>query len=92
MSHTDKHKTKLLARVRRMKGQLAALETALDEGIDHAGLLNLVASVRGAMNGLTAELIELHIREHVADPDTDPDPRRAEGADELIDIIRMYLK
>ena len=92
MSHTTKHKAKLLARVRRMKGQLAALETALEEGTDHAGLLNIVASVRGAMNGLTAELIELHIREHVANPDSDPDAQRAEGAAELIEIVRMYLK
>ncbi|MBL8598858.1 MAG: metal/formaldehyde-sensitive transcriptional repressor [Devosia sp.] len=92
MSHTTKHKAKLLARVRRMKGQLVALETALEGGTDHADLLNIVASVRGAMNGLTAELIELHIREHVANPDSDSDPRRAEGAAELIDIVRMYLK
>ncbi len=92
MSHTEKHKAKLLARVRRVKGQLAALETSLDKGVDHAELLNLVASVRGAMNGLTAELIELHIREHVSNPDSDADRARAEGAAELIEIVRMYLK
>lgn len=92
MSHTTKHKAKLLARVRRMKGQLSALEAALEEGTDHADLLNIVASARGAMNGLTAELIELHIREHVANPDSDADKARAEGAAELIDIVRMYLK
>jgi DNA-binding FrmR family transcriptional regulator len=92
MSHTTKHKAKLLARVRRMKGQLAALETALEKETGHADLLNIVASVRGAMNGLTAELIELHIREHVANPDSDTDRARAEGAAELIDIVRMYLR
>jgi DNA-binding FrmR family transcriptional regulator len=52
----------------------------------------LVASMRGAINGLTAELMEDHIRYHVADPDHDPDADRARGAAELIDVVRTYLK
>jgi len=52
----------------------------------------LVASMRGAINGLTAELIEDHIRYHVVDPDHDPDTDRAKGAAELIDVVRTYLK
>ena len=58
MSHTIKEKTKLLARVRRIKGQVAAIERALEEEIGCADVLMLVASVRGAVNGLTAELME----------------------------------
>ncbi|RYC12053.1 metal/formaldehyde-sensitive transcriptional repressor [Ciceribacter ferrooxidans] len=92
MSHTTKNKAKLLARVRRMKGQLAAMETALEAGAPCHEILNMAASVRGAMTGLTAELIEDHIRGHVANPETDPDPERAKGAGELIDVIRTYLR
>ncbi|WP_449393790.1 metal/formaldehyde-sensitive transcriptional repressor [Devosia riboflavina] len=92
MSHTIAQKPKILARVRRLKGQLEAVERALEAEADCADILNLVASVRGAVNGLTVELIEDHIRHHVADPDTDTDPHRAEGAAELIDVIRTYLK
>lgn len=92
MSHIGKHKSRLIARVRRMKGQLDALERALDEEAGHSELLNLVASARGAINGLTAEVVEHHIREHVSDPDKDPDRTRAEGAAELIDLVRTYLK
>ena len=92
MSHTSKHKEKLLARVRRMKGQLEAIEKALDSEAPCSDILNMVASVRGAMTGLTTELIEDHIREHVVNPDKDDDPVRAQGAAELIDIIRSYLK
>ncbi|EBX4816953.1 metal/formaldehyde-sensitive transcriptional repressor, partial [Salmonella enterica subsp. enterica serovar Newport] len=55
-------------------------------------VLNLVASIRGAVSGLTAELMEDHVREHISNPDTDADPARAQGAAELIDIIRTYLK
>jgi len=92
MSHTIAQKPKLLARIRRLKGQMDAVERALEADADCADVLNLVASVRGAINGLTVELIEDHIRHHVADPDTDTDPQRAEGAAELIDVIRTYLK
>ena len=52
----------------------------------------LVASLRGAVHGLSAEVMEDHIRNHVADPDTDKDPERAKGAAELIEVVRTYLK
>ena len=92
MSHTIAQKPKLLARVRRLKGQMEAIERALEAEAGCAEVLNLVASVRGAVNGLTVELMEEHIRHHVSDPATDPDRHRAEGAGELIDVIRTYLK
>jgi len=92
MSHTIRNKPKLLARIRRLKGQVEAIERALDSEAPCGDVLNLVASVRGAVTGLTAELIEDHIREHISNPDTDADPQRDRGASELIDVIRMYLK
>ena len=92
MSHTIKEKTKLLARVRRIKGQVEAIERALEAEIGCADVLMLVASVRGAVNGLTVELVEDHIRNHVVDPALEPDPERAKGAAELIDVVRTYLK
>jgi DNA-binding FrmR family transcriptional regulator len=55
-------------------------------------VLNQVASVRGAVAGLMAELIEDHIRGHVVDPDKETDVARAEAAAELIDVVRTYLK
>ena len=91
MSHTIKEKSKLLARVRRLKGQVEAVERALEAEIGCADVLQLVASIRGAVNGLTAELIEDHVRLHVVDPDlTDRD--RSRGADELVEVVRTYLK
>lgn len=91
MSHTNSDK-KLLARVRRLKGQLEAVERALEKGAPCGEILNLVASVRGAVNGLTVELIEDHIREHVSNPETDNDKERAQGVSDLIKVIRTYLK
>ena len=94
MSHTtgDKAKSKLLGRIRRIRGQAEAVERALEAEIGCADVLILVASMRGAINGLTAELMEDHIRYHVADPDHDPDADRARGAAELIEVVRTYLK
>ena len=92
MSHLTKNKIKLLARVRRLKGQIEAIERCLEAEAPCGEVLNLVASVRGAVNGLTSELIEDHIREHVSNPDKDDNPERAQGAAELIEVIRTYLK
>ena len=92
MAHTIKDKSKLLARVRRIKGQAEAVERALEAEIGCSDVLMLVASMRGAINGLTSELMEDHIRHHVVDPAHEPDPDRAKGAAELIDVIRTYLK
>ncbi|CAM5470576.1 metal/formaldehyde-sensitive transcriptional repressor [Mesorhizobium sp. UC74_2] len=92
MSHLTKNKAKLIARVRRLKGQLEAVEKSLTNEAPCGETLNLVASMRGAITGLTAELIEDHIREHISNPDKDDDAERAQGAAELIDVVRTYLK
>ncbi|MGB3738338.1 MAG: metal/formaldehyde-sensitive transcriptional repressor [Pontixanthobacter sp.] len=91
MSHTSSDK-KLMARVKRLKGQVEAIERALNAEAPCGEVLNLVASVRGAVNGLTVELIEDHVREHVSNPDTDEDADRAQGAADLIQVVRTYLK
>jgi DNA-binding FrmR family transcriptional regulator len=92
MGHTAREKTKLLNRVRRIRGQLEAVERALDAEHGCAEILHLLAAARGGMNGLMAEVIEDHIREHVASPAIQDDGERARGADELVDVIRTYLK
>lgn len=92
MSHITRNKTKLLGRVRRMRGQVEALERALETDKGCSEVLHQIAAVRGAMNGLMAEVIEDHIQMHVTHPDIESDAERSKGADELIDVIRTYLK
>lgn len=92
MSHTIRQKTKLLNRARRLRGQMEAIERALEAGVECAEVLQLVVSVRGAANGLMAELMEDHIRFHVSDPLTDKDRGRAKGSEQLIDVVHSYLK
>jgi DNA-binding FrmR family transcriptional regulator len=92
MAHTIREKAKLLSRVRRIRGQVEALERALEDERGCAAVMQQIAAVRGAVNGLMAEVIEDHIRVHVVNPAPDAEAERAEGAAELIDIIRAYLK
>ena len=92
MAHTTKDKEKLLNRVRRIKGQIEAIEKALDEGQECSKVLQTIAAIRGAINGLMAEVMKGHVRYHVLDPNCKPTAEQAEAADELIDIVNRYLK
>lgn len=82
----------MLSRVRRIKGQVEAIERALDGDGECEDILQLVASCRGALNGLMAELIEGHVRFHVLPPGENATSARAEAADELIAVVRRYFK
>ncbi|WP_417276626.1 metal/formaldehyde-sensitive transcriptional repressor [Castellaniella sp.] len=90
MSHLSRQKGKLIARVRRIKGQLEGIERALEAEAACVEVLRQVASVRGAVNGLTAEVMEDHLREHVLAVGTDRD--RRQGGAEMIEVIRAYMK
>lgn len=92
MRHTLEEKTKLLQRVRRLRGQVDAIERALEADEDCAKVMQLTVSVRGAASSLMAELLEDHIRLHVSDPTRDRDRERARGAKHLIDVVHAYLK
>ncbi len=90
MSHTKREKLKLLNRIRRIRGQIEALERALEDEQGCATVLHLIVAARGAMSGLMSEVIEDHIRLHVVDPTKDAE--RSRGADELIDAVQAYLR
>lgn len=92
MSHTIQNQQKLLARVRRIKGQLQALEKALETEQDCADVLHLIAAVRGATDGLMNQVLEEHIRSHIADPSIKDHSQRTQAAEELISALRSYLK
>jgi len=90
VGHTIREKKKLLARVRRIKGQCEAIERALEGDVECSQTLQLIAGARGAMNGLMAEVLEEHLTAHVLRA---PSPRhRDEAAGELLAVVRTYLK
>ena len=91
MSHLSTSQADLIARVRRIGGQVGAVERSLREDADCATVLHLVAAVRGAVNGLLDQIIAEHLEEHVASPGL-TDEERAKGAEELLAAIRRYSK
>jgi DNA-binding FrmR family transcriptional regulator len=89
VSHT---REKLLTRVRRIPGQVDVVERALESEQECAGVLHLMAACRGALNGLMAEVIDGHVWFHVLSPNNSKTSLRARAAEELIDVVRAYLK
>ena len=92
MTHTVREKQKLLARVRRIRGQVEAIERALESEARCEQVMHLLAGVRGALAGLTAEVIEDHVRTHLVDAEKHPGALNAEAAEQLLDVVRTYLK
>lgn len=91
MSHMKSSSADLLARVRRIGGQVGAIDRALQADASCSEILHLVAAVRGAVNGLLDEIIAEHLEAHVSRPGLD-DAERAAGAEELLAVIRRYSK
>jgi FrmR/RcnR family transcriptional regulator, repressor of frmRAB operon len=92
MGHVAKEKMKLMNRVKRLRGQIEAIERALDADDECADVLQQATACRGALDGFIAEVIEDHIREHMLDPRAGREPPQAVAAEELIEIVHQYLK
>lgn len=92
MAHTVREKQKLLARVRRIRGQVEAVERALEGEKGCEQVMHLLASTRAAMAGLMAEVVEDHVRTHLVDAERHPSALNAEAAEELLAVVRTYLK
>lgn len=91
MGHVSKSHEKIVARIRRIAGQVAAIERSVAADAPCADTLHLVAAVRGAVAGLMDELVEDHLRAHVVAAELTQDERDA-GADELATLLRRYNK
>lgn len=90
MAHTIRDRQKLLNRIRRIRGQCEAVERTLEGAADCSEVMHLLTATRGAVNSLLAEVLEDHVREHLAGRSSGD--ARAEAADELIDVIHAYFK
>ena len=92
MAHTTKDREKLLNRIKRIKGQIVAIEKALDANEECSKVLQTIAACRGAINGLMAEVLEGHVRYHVIDARRKQTADQAEATEELIDLVNRYLR
>ena len=88
MSHLSRETQELVTRSRKIQGQLESVERGLSEGAPCADVLQRLAAARGAINGLMGQLMEEHIRLHMGKKAKDS----ADAAEDLIEIVRSYLK
>lgn len=91
MGHTIRDKQKLLNRVKRIRGQVEAIERALQEETDCMNVLQQITSCRGAMNGLLAVVLEDHIRTHLVDAEAHG-VGEGDAKEQLVEIIHSYFK
>lgn len=91
MSHTQNDQKKLLNRVRRIKGQSISLENALESNPDCMAILQQIAALKGAVNGLMKEVLEGHLREHLGTEDLTSEQRQEE-IEQVITVLKSYLK
>jgi DNA-binding FrmR family transcriptional regulator len=91
MAHLLRNKARLLARVRRMRGQAEALERALTDDQECTAVLQQIAAVRGAANGLMSDVLEEHLREHLG-PQSGSVAQRERDLVEIGQIVRRYLR
>lgn len=91
MPHLAEQAPALIPRVRRIAGQVGALERALLADAPCADVLQLAAAIRGAVGGLLDEIVAAHLDAHVARPGLSDDERAA-GAAEVLAAIRRYVQ
>lgn len=92
MAHTIEEKKRLQNRVRRIMGQVAAIEKTLEQEGECAEVLHNISACRGAMDALMAEVIEGHIRFHILPPGEGVTDEQTQAADDLVIALRAYLK
>jgi DNA-binding FrmR family transcriptional regulator len=92
MSHTIQNKAKLLARARRLRGQVEAVERALESEAGCEKVMHLLASARAAMSGLMAEVVEDHVRTHLVDRENHPGAFNEDAAEHLLSVVRTYVR
>ncbi len=92
MAHTIRDKEKLLNRVRRLRGQVEAVERLLENESECTDILQQIAACRGSINGLMSEVLEGHIRFHLVERGPKGKSHKGNAVEEVITIARSYLK
>ena len=92
MSHVVHEKQKLLNRVRRLRGQVDAIERALESENSCTDVMRLLTAARGALNGMMAEVVQDHIQMHMMTANRKPAREEVTAANELVAVLRSYIK
>ncbi len=91
MPHSPAEKKRVLTRVKRVRGQIEALEIALARGDECSLVLQQIAAIRGAVNGLMAGVLESHLREELMNANSSIESR-VSSIDDAVSLVRTYLR
>src|SRR5581483_6978319 len=91
VTHAIQEKQKLLNRIRRLRGQIDGIERALESEVECTEMMRQLTAVRGALNGIMAEVVEDHIQLHMVDPHRKPTRAETDAADQLIEVLKSYI-
>lgn len=94
MPHSSAEKKRAIARLRRIRGQVEGLERAINAGTDCGAILQQIAALRGAVNGLMASILDSHLHEEFTQVAVDPKIRKQHQAsiEQVIALVRSYFK
>jgi len=92
LSHITAAKKELITRINRVQGQLDGIKEAIQQDQDCASVLQQVAACRGGINSLMAEIIEGEIKCHVLSPNAKANSSEAQAADQVVEVLRRYIK
>ncbi|CAM4021565.1 MULTISPECIES: Ni(II)/Co(II)-binding transcriptional repressor RcnR [Rahnella] len=90
MSHTIRDKQKIIARTNKIQGQVVGLKKMLDEPHECAAVLQQIAAIRGAVNGLMREVIKGHLTEHIVHEVEEK--KREEDLEVVLKVLDSYIK
>lgn len=90
MAHTQNDKKQLLARIRRISGQVSALERAIEAGSDCSAVLVQMAAAKGAMHALMMKVLAGHLSEHVVAEKTEAG--RVREAQVIMELLARYAR
>ncbi len=90
MSHTVRDQKKLSTRVSKIQGQVNSLKNMLENDHECQDVLQQIAAVRGAVNGLMREVIKGHLIEHIV-LEEDLQKREAD-MDVVVKVLSSYIK
>ncbi len=92
MTHSIREQNKPLNRVRRIRGQVDAIQRALEGEASCAQVMHRITASRGAINGLLSDVVEDHLRSHLIDRSAHRDALDADAVDQLVEIVRSCVK
>jgi FrmR/RcnR family transcriptional regulator, repressor of rcnA expression len=92
MTHVVHEKQKLLNRIRRLGGQVHGVERAVETDAGCIEVMRQLATIRGAINAIMAEVVEDHIQMHMVEPSRKSSKKETEAAGELIEVLRSYVR